>query len=429
MDSCNYLNCKKRKKYGLFCYKHRRNHLVLNNEIIKKRFTGISKDYLKNDILNTLMIIYKDIFNNKEKLKLYSNILFKQNKNDIIIEKINKIYTDKTIIKPNELLIINTEYLNGWLFKSNNRIKYKNLNIEKSIYILKKEELFSILKVGFNIEENIKEENIKEENSKEENSDKIYINKIIKIQRAYKHYLYYNKGPGLKNINESKNLEDFYTLDSIEDIPLIYFISYKDNNENIWCFDIRSIKKLIDISKNNKDIYNPYNRENIPFKKIKKIKKIIKVLKKQNIILDYEENINYSREEILKRNIVDIFSEIGRMGYFVDINWFYELDLIQLKDLYKSLEDIWNYRAQLSIEVKKQIAPPNGILYSVRINDINRINNKIEIMEIIKNELKQIYNNYNNDNKLLGYMYFIIGLSQVNRNCYNSHVNWISYSI
>ena len=368
------------------------------------------EDYLKNDILNSLIIIYKDIFNNKEKLKLYSNILFKQSKNNIIIETIYKENSIKSN-ELNELIIINTEYLNGWLFKSGNSIKYKNLDIEKSIYILKKEELFSILTVGLNIEE------------------EIYINRIIKIQRAYKHYLYYYKGSGLKNINESKNLEDFYTLDSIKDIPLKYFISYKDNNENIWCFDIRSIKKLIDLAKNNKVISNPYNRENIPLKEIRKIKKIITILKKQNIILDYEENINYSREETLKRNIVDIFSEIGRMGYFVDISWFYELNLVQLKDLYKSLEDIWNYRAQLSLEVKKSIAPPNGILYSVRINDINRINNKIEIMEIIKNELKQIYNNYNNDNKLLGYMYFIIGLSQVNKNCYNSHVNWISYSI
>ena len=410
MDSYNHSNSKKMKKSGLFSNKDRKNNLILNNKIIKNKFTGISKDYLKDDILNTLMIIYKDIFNNKKKLKLYSNILFKQSKNNIIIETIYKENSIKSN-ELNELIIINTEYLNGWLFKSGNSIKYKNLDIEKSIYILKKEELFSILTVGLNIEE------------------EIYINRIIKIQRAYKHYLYYYKGSGLKNINESKNLEDFYTLDSIKDIPLKYFISYKDNNKNIWCFDIRSIKKLIDLAKNKKDIYNPYNRENIPLKEIKKIKKIIKVLKKQNIILDYEENINYSREETLKRNIVDIFSEIGRMGYFVDINWFYELNLVQLKDLYKSLEDIWNYRAQLSLEVKKSIAPPNGILYSVRINDINRINNKIEIMEIIKNELKQIYNNYNNDNKLLGYMYFIIGLSQVNKNCYNSHVNWISYSI
>ena len=410
MDSYNHSNSKKMKKSGLFSNKDRKNNLILNNKIIKNKFTGISKDYLKDDILNTLMIIYKDIFNNKKKLKLYSNILFKQSKNNIIIETIYKENSIKSN-ELNELIIINTEYLNGWLFKSGNSIKYKNLDIEKSIYILKKEELFSILTVGLNIEE------------------EIYINRIIKIQRAYKHYLYCYKGSGLKNIDESKNLEDFYTLDSIKDIPLKYFISYKDNNENIWCFDIRSIKKLIDLAKNNKVISNPYNRENIPLKEIRKIKKIITILKKQNIILDYEENINYSREETLKRNIVDIFSEIGRMGYFVDISWFYELNLVQLKDLYKSLEDIWNYRAQLSLEVKKSIAPPNGILYSVRINDINRINNKIEIMEIIKNELKQIYNNYNNDNKLLGYMYFIIGLSQVNKNCYNSHVNWISYSI
>lgn len=327
---------KGKKIYGFYCYKHRREYLVDNNIIIKTKFTGKLKDYLKKDILNTLL---------------------------------------KENCSPN-------------LLTSNKDI------------------LFDLL------------------------SEKIKYQNIIKIQRFFRRYLYFIKGPGYKDKSLSKNLEDFYTLENIKDIDNKYFVSYKDKNDNIWCFDIRSIKQLIDEAiKDKKEVLNPYNREVIDERIINKIKNIIKKYKKKKISLTYEdEGIIYSREETLKRNTVDIFSEITRLGYFMDVRWFDSRNLIGLKALYKYLEDLWNYRAQLDFEVKKKIAPPNGILYSTRVRDVYNMNNILEVKEIIINELKKIYDNCDNNNdKRLGYMYFIIGLSQVSINCYNSHSDWISF--
>ena len=58
----------------------------------------------------------------------------------------------------------------------------------------------------------------------------------------------------------------------------------------------------------------------------------------------------------------------------------------------------------------------------MRVRDVYNISSRIEVKEIIVNELKRIYDNCNdNSYKILGYMYFIIGLSQVSSECYNSH--------
>ena len=119
-----------------------------------------------------------------------------------------------------------------------------------------------------------------------------------------------------------------------------------------------------------------------------------------------------------------------RVGYFMDVKWFYEITSFGLKHLYKFLEDIWNYRAQLTLDVKKKIAPPNGILYSKSVNDVFRLTNIYDLRNSIITELNYIYSNCTDDGyKSLGYMYFIIGLSQVNKHCFDAHSNWITYSI
>ena len=67
-------------------------------------------------------------------------------------------------------------------------------------------------------------------------------------------------------------------------------------------------------------------------------------------------------------------------------------------------------------------------MYSMSVRDVFNINSRIEVKEIIINELKRIYDNCNDNNsKTLGYMYFIIGLSQVSSECYNSHSSWVSF--
>ena len=54
-EKCKFINsdnpCKFNCNYGDYCYKHRREFLIINDDISRDRFTGLSKDYLKNDLL------------------------------------------------------------------------------------------------------------------------------------------------------------------------------------------------------------------------------------------------------------------------------------------------------------------------------------------------------------------------------------------
>ena len=53
-DKCYLSDCKVKSKliYGNYCYKHRRNYFINEDKIINsRRFTGLSKDYLKDDLL------------------------------------------------------------------------------------------------------------------------------------------------------------------------------------------------------------------------------------------------------------------------------------------------------------------------------------------------------------------------------------------
>ena len=46
----NNINCCKKKSYGEYCNKHKRNHIVKNDLIIFNNFTYRSSDYLIDDI-------------------------------------------------------------------------------------------------------------------------------------------------------------------------------------------------------------------------------------------------------------------------------------------------------------------------------------------------------------------------------------------
>ena len=61
------------------------------------------------------------------------------------------------------------------------------------------------------------------------------------------------------------------------------------------------------------------------------------------------------RKNTIKQKVVDLFSDIELNGYFCQIDWFLVLSLRRLKELYKQFEDIWNYRLQLTQEVKNNI--------------------------------------------------------------------------
>ena len=230
------------------------------------------------------------------------------------------------------------------------------------------------------------------------------------------------RGIGFLDRNICNNDEDFYTYESKHDIEDKYFFSYKDGNNNHWCFDIRSFKKLIDLNYD-----NPYTTEPISGHVKTKVNNLIKYLHNRNIEVVIDNTIVASRETLVKQKFVDIFSQIEYSGYSCNIDWILRLNNIRLKKLYRELEDIWNYRANLQQHIKCNIAPPSGRLFVMPVQDYLQCDVKIELLEIIANELSKILHARTPSDMNLGFMYFIMGLSMVSRECLEIHP-WVQYA-
>lgn len=235
-------------------------------------------------------------------------------------------------------------------------------------------------------------------------------------KKRYKDKMNNLKGPGYTNKSLCNNTEDFFTYDSVNDIENKYFTSFKDNNGFIWCFDIRSINKLLE-----NDNKNPYTREIFPNEFLNRIKIQTNSLKQKNVKMNYNSEIIKERKENIKQITVDLFSEIEISGYDCNINWFLNLNLERLKKLYRVLEDIWNYRAQLTDEVKRNLVPPNGRIFTRPVHQVNRLTNKRELQELIINDVSKFKNAVTSGDKTLGFMYFLVGLSHVSADCWNTY--------
>ena len=335
MNLCEFINenseniCKSSKKYGKYCKKHRRFHLVdSNNLIIKDNFTYDCKDYLLQDL---------------------------------------KIYYFR-------------------------RINEKKGNHRKQFYF---DEICQYI-------------------SKLNNYDE---NKIVKIQSLYR-----RKNILTKLRKNCNNTEDFYTYDPLNEIDDKYFYSYKDSNGFKWGFDVRSLIKLIQMN-----YPNPYTTEKFSDNILKEVKKKIKSLKDNNLLVDIEEIVLRDRKASIKQKLVDLFSDIELNGYSCQINWFFEMSGRRLKELYKQLEDLWNYRAQLSQESKRNICPPDGRIFTTPISEVIHYNCKEDLQELIIHDVSKFKNAVNLSDRKLGYMYFIIGLSMVSPPCFLTHQDWVSF--
>lgn len=190
-----------------------------------------------------------------------------------------------------------------------------------------------------------------------------FSNSIIKIQKVWRGYLrrYLNnlRGPGLSKscVNET----DFYTLEDIKDLDISQFYSFIDKDDKIYSFDICSLYNMI---VQEKQFKNPYNRNELPVVKMKSdMKKILKIGKilneKPNIKLD--DNFNeLSQEKQFELRTINVFQKIDENGFITNVKWYLNLSRIQLKRFLRELIDIWQYRAQISNEMKRKINPQHG---------------------------------------------------------------------
>jgi hypothetical protein len=267
------------------------------------------------------------------------------------------------------------------------------------------------------------------------------------------------RGPGLKNRNECVNKSDFYTLEPVDEIIVENFFSYKDGKGFVYGFDIDSLKTLIKSKIHS--IKNPYNRENMDFI-LPDIQKIVRctpfvhktgvqiiptkpaVKERQPNQSQLNNNINninnnnqitprnltaefishvgdtmirmrQIRERPIQDRITALFMEVDQLGNYTQSSWFSQLETRDYIRYFRTLFDIWNYRAQLSFQTKQKICP---------IHDpfINVMYNRIQYNNLSANELQNlcltvmedlVYSGVDIDSRMIGTFHMLSALTVV----------------
>lgn len=257
---------------------------------------------------------------------------------------------------------------------------------------------------------------------------------VSKIQKIFRggivRKLNNYKGPGIMNRSICVNENDFYTFEPLKEISYNQFYSFKDNDGFIYGFDIKSLFHLITLEK--EKALNPYNRNILPEHIISSFKRIQSISKKilhQPIDVTLEEDTNITEEKKFDLRIIEVFQKINALGNYSDSDWFTQLNRVQNVLFIRELLDIWSYRAQLSLQVQREICPPNGNpFYNTNLNYINTWE-LVEIKKYALNIIENIVNcGINDEAKSLGAYYVLASLTLVNENARNA-LPWLYQSV
>jgi len=372
-----------------------------------------------------ILLIFKTIQKEKYNYNIYMTIFTKKNKiHDTPVDEYMNILIDKSskmipnIKKP--LKITDDEISIPTIVKYNDIVKY-NYNVTQLKTIAKHYKL----KISGNKNELV----IRIFSFLYLSSYLIKIQKFLRgvFQRTYNRL----HGPAYINRKLCTNSVDFITMEPLEEIKFNQFISFKDVDGFIYGFDIVSIYNLF--CKCGSKIKNPYNRALIPegiFKNIKSLLRLSKILKKDICLQNEDNNLILSNEKNVEMRALTLFQNIDALGNYTSSQWFLSLSRTQLIKFMRELNDIWNYRAQLSIEVKRNICPPIGdpfrhLSVAYLHTEVDIVNVKKVILEILE---KIVNTGIDVDSKSLGAYYVLGALTLVNEDAATS-LPWLYQSV
>ena len=268
---------------------------------------------------------------------------------------------------------------------------------------------------------------------------------IINIQKVVRYNLTkkYIKlhGPGFYNKTLCSNDVDFCTLDNLTNIPYNQFISFKDDNDHVYGFDVLSLYNLfMKVTKNNKtripndltcrndgllNVQNPFTNIFLSYDVLKQLLEYIRLsnLLKIHVDLNYDDLAHLSINKQVEMKILTLFQRIDSLGNYTNIKWFLELDKYGLVRFIRELVEIWNYRANLSQETKREIVPPRGNPFydeHLNINNLPQYNftqirkYSISIIDLMINK------GINESSCLLGSYYVLCALTMVSSDAANN---------
>lgn len=247
----------------------------------------------------------------------------------------------------------------------------------------------------------------------------------IKIQKLYRGYIIKKffdlHGPSVFS-KECLNDKDFLTFQKIKEIPFYQLYTYKDKDNFVYGFDICSIYNML---KNDEYTKNPYNRNDLPVDTFKNIKKIIRMTKKIGYPLNIEikdDTEELSDEKKMELEAVSVFQLMDSMGFITDSKWLINLSRNRCIMYIRELDDVWNYRAQLNLQTKQEIIPPNGRLFTnVNLNQLFHNSNSLTLKKFILKIIKKLVTKgINQESKSLGCFYALGTFTIVSQSASNS---------
>jgi hypothetical protein len=246
----------------------------------------------------------------------------------------------------------------------------------------------------------------------------------IQLQRLYRGHVarryISTRGPGFSNRTACVNDTDFLSLDDIASIPHYQFFSFRDVDGHVYGFDVRSAHTLFCSGKRiKKDIFNPYNRKEIPENIIKSLKTNITFSKimKFPVEVDVKEDADttpLTPEQQFNQELVSLLQTIDELGNYTDMAWFMGLTQHGWISLIENIFDIWIYRSQLPEETRREFFPPNGKPFvGVRIDRV-RVMTLKELKETALSIIKRfVQTSPNEELRKLGALYVLGALTLV----------------
>ena len=235
------------------------------------------------------------------------------------------------------------------------------------------------------------------------NYTKDYIRNIIKIQSLVRKNLIFKR-------NKCNNKIDCITMDTIYDIPSIYFYEHYDAKSKLYFgFDIRCLSKVIE----SKYKINPYTNCDFSKEELEKIKSDITMYKKINTYKELEKDKLTAKQE-LEAYVLDVFHLFDLLGYYTDMNWFLDLGLKKLHRLYYESQDMFYYRLNLPKTELVKYAD-NGHIFIIKYNNITSINDINDMRYIILNEYNKLltYSKNKDGDKKTVALWLLLALMEV----------------
>jgi len=205
------------------------------------------------------------------------------------------------------------------------------------------------------------------------------------------------------------NDTDILTFTDKYDIDRVYLYIFNDSvTKKKYAFDIRTLMRILSTAHQT----CPYTFRAYTEDEKKTIIQYCSKLMVEGVKFEIEKP-KLSAEEEIEMKMKDVFYKINMLDNYTSHTWFKNLGHDQLIDLYTKIEDIWNYRSNMTFDSKKKIVK-DGIVFSISSNVIRSYTSKAKLQNILLGEFnRMITEGIDINEKKLGAILILTGMVEV----------------